>query len=1055
MCRLPPVSIKNRRSLALFLVLSLIAAGLLVVGLRHRSKDDAPAAVKGFGAPMQNDVPATLSLSRKVGVVSGDLVLAQVGQAGAKPVRTVSLYDSGSLLATVTVPKGQRSSTIEWPALQPGKHTLSAVTTSDDGSVGDTQTVAVTVAPPPAGTKAASSVPVSKGETAGAYRARLNGADALVPDPARTRVTGRSAGQQPPAQSTPATGAPRKAAPLPAAKQGLVSLAKAAGWVALSSLPPTTVLTPGSRGVVALGSLSPLPTGKPGKGISIPAVTAPLTVLPSAGPSATPSAAPAATQSADGSLSGTLPGGLTYTVAPSKTRVCNIEATFTGTDSSKDKVVLAYSSGSRPTPREIGASYLGGGSTVLAPLPAGSGQVYVRFKGHQSPPLPVQTSVDCVGTWEGDLTLVDGVLTLPQKGGSVFLYLTELDHDKHAIRVPALAQQTMVIPGTTADITPYLPKIPTGKHFRIEAWRPPVGNGEATMIASATLTLFDFNYYDAASMLGAPNALTLEVRVGNGWKTARLDDDEPHPLDFRWHSDDPTVSGVLWQVLRVPLSAGNTAADPIGLLASGGGVGKYGKGEFTLPAEALDPAQKATGDDKLTVTWVSKPDPVSNPSPTSPPSLSKALSPQEPDAPVADVVQQADSITPWLGQRVFVRVIGLVGYGSSWGLSGIASNLVDYDPPQSGLEDRPDFELTKATVEPPTRANLDLASCIRITKLPYDAAGNVTVPQPAGYPLEIGAMRAFYPSPGMYCPGDFDYAGCDISCQLGQFADLAAEAWDFIAAAYNGLIDSAAELMATLNPVCLAAGAADAEGVQSACEKITKVVAHVAIEVALAAFGLPPSLPTSQQVVAIAQGNLEDAALAALKYAGVPCDDLTLDPAEASVANAAADKAGVDLPQPGEGQEFGACQILIHVVMQKLKDGVKEAVTASALTTSGLPSFPHVVGFEAIPEPTGRQGPAVLTVFAKPIASTVPAGYDLSSLRFAIDAKSQSYWYAGTTLQMAPALLLKDTWVAVATLPNLHPLEPVTYHTDVQIDLRSNDLLVKGTPKSVVGDFDG
>ena len=48
------------------------------------------------------------------------------------------------------------------------------------------------------------------------------------------------------------------------------------------------------------------------------------------------------------------------------------------------------------------------------------------------------------------------------------------------------------------------------------------------------------------------------------------------------------------------------------------------------------------------------------------------------------------------------------------------------------------------------------------------------------------------------------------------------------------------------------------------------------------AFGLPPSLPTSAQVKALADGEVALLAVELMKQAGIPCDSLKADPAFAA-----------------------------------------------------------------------------------------------------------------------------------------------------------------------------
>lgn len=109
------------------------------------------------------------------------------------------------------------------------------------------------------------------------------------------------------------------------------------------------------------------------------------------------------------------------------------------------------------------------------------------------------------------------------------------------------------------------------------------------------------------------------------------------------------------------------------------------------------------------------------------------------------------------------------------------------------------------------------------------------------------------------------------------------ELWDIIVQVYNSTYQAVLTLAAELNPICLQAkaieNAADASStVSDVCKSVTKVVTSAAITYTT---GLPPSLPTSSELVDIAQGKLSAVIELGMDYAlsqvGLSCDDVSVD----------------------------------------------------------------------------------------------------------------------------------------------------------------------------------
>ena len=80
-------------------IIALIAMLTLTAGLIRRSATQA-AEVQAptEGALFANDAPATLSVGKREGVVSGETVPVNVSRSGGAQLDTVTLYDGGNVV---------------------------------------------------------------------------------------------------------------------------------------------------------------------------------------------------------------------------------------------------------------------------------------------------------------------------------------------------------------------------------------------------------------------------------------------------------------------------------------------------------------------------------------------------------------------------------------------------------------------------------------------------------------------------------------------------------------------------------------------------------------------------------------------------------------------------------------------------------------------------------------------------------------------------------------------------------------------------------------------
>jgi hypothetical protein len=147
-----------------------------------------------------------------------------------------------------------------------------------------------------------------------------------------------------------------------------------------------------------------------------------------------------------------------------------------------------------------------------------------------------------------------------------------------------------------------------------------------------------------------------------------------------------------------------------------------------------------------------------------------------------------------------------------------------------------------------------------------------------------------------------------------------------------------------------------------ACDSVGKIVARAAVSAVLSSFGLPPALPTSSQLKAIASGDLASIGETLLDELGVPCDSLTLDPSESAAVTQLGSSAGVPVPTDSDGQ-VDACRVAIEAAINVVKGGVEQQVSDEAAESTGLPPCPAGQCTVAL-DPGGHTQPLLINIIA-------------------------------------------------------------------------------------------
>jgi len=198
-------------------------------------------------------------------------------------------------------------------------------------------------------------------------------------------------------------------------------------------------------------------------------------------------------------------------------------------------------------------------------------------------------------------------------------------------------------------------------------------------------------------------------------------------------------------------------------------------------------------------------------------------------------------------------------------------------------------------------------------------------------------------------------AGAAFAGQYGEIAfsiyNALRQLWDLVAATYNMVYSSINGLVASLNPICLAASAASSDA-QATCEAISRSVQSAVVTNLT---GLPPSLPTSDVLEQLASGEIEGAVEVAIEAGlgalgvGVTCDDLTVSGAAADGIDLAAGQFGgqytqnaLDSAKTEEG--FSLCRGVARLAIATAKkqlDGFYTPIMRQGLET-GMPSGTNV-----------------------------------------------------------------------------------------------------------------
>lgn len=669
----------------------------------------------------------------------------------------------------------------------------------------------------------------------------------------------------------------------------------------------------------------------------------------------------------------------------------------------------------------------------------------------QSDPRTIVVPSSCAeqSGWSGGFSIINGVLTVPEKGSGYYVYMGPTTTEQYTgygwRRIPQDDRAFITAASTKVVITPLIPGFGSYPTMHAELWRSD-GQGGAAKVADATWTSVGGRY--PVDVLGG--GLTVDLTLTSGSRTVVLKKNQT--VDFDWEAAF-AVNRVVWQVTAKPLPRSNTSLQPPGLLATGTSItpnGYAGFGQFwfdTGPIPRQSPPEPpasggsgGTGSGVLGSLGTSAVQPASLPAKDGVPAYAKPWGPDQPifdpvgasNASVEEVLGQVDSAA---GVALYVRGIPMIDEQ----IIGMATPTVVVVMPNQAAVGPLTFQ--SFTLDAGQVPNPAWQAC-GVVNVPWDEPG--WVPPADVPPGELAALQSVYQVDGSYCR--FDSPPSEMSWDEELWALVQATGQQFVgfydaaAAAYNSLGAYVGEIVADLNPICDALSGSAAE----TCRDYSKTIAAVAVKAALQFLGLPPSLPTSSALIATARATLEaDISAAAaewLKAAGVPCDDWAQDPGDYDTAMKAAAELGVDLSKPkvGENGKVDVCREIAHELLRRAIDKGQAAFNAQISQAMGGPGQTvPIPGFEISPHPAGRWNPQVVTIVAVPTEPGLDPDY-------VCNARVHAYWtvfhegYVEVPLRRQP----DGTWAGTGQF-NTYPdagsdLETLYENMDYFTDFKPN-----------------
>lgn len=588
-----------------------------------------------------------------------------------------------------------------------------------------------------------------------------------------------------------------------------------------------------------------------------------------------------------------------------------------------------------------------------------------------SPPVRVEGPEGCGGGWDGPLAIDHGLLTgVPDDIDRAFLYLTTGGAWQ---RVPAAGQTTVARRAGQFDLRRALPDLDGATTVTIEGW----GWRGTTLVELGRSTFTAADGVPLVARLGRSRGTRLVMITEPGGSGSPATPEQtsveawlgdPGVETFRWSTDVAGTTHGVWQVLAFP-PLPTTSPLTAGVLAEGVLEGTGGTFEIDLGAVFGDTPVASADAFTQVVAYADIGGPASAEyvavMPSGPAVAGGASAPA---AGALTVDTAGDLLMPPVDD-VFIRVVPMAG--DQW--PGGASNTVSvhdkyfYDPAWftgEPVDPAATAYTMSATLFPPTPPNPAYINCWQFVKWRPDL-------QDPAYALEYAYWNSLLEDVGFstpLCPGVcyswFDQDGVvfgykaavktifgDGSCSSGSgglgipivddLIDAGLSLWNAFVSVFTSIKQWVVDVVADLSGCnTIASAVADDADAQAFCG----AMATLAVNAAMVYFGIPPSLPNSEQLKAMAKGEMKALMIEAAKDLGIPCDEIGTG-AEAT------------------GQEQFSCEAIADKMLSEVEKKISEYFVEAAASSSGI-SFPP--GAVIQPAPQGQTGAPRVEVTVTP-----------------------------------------------------------------------------------------
>lgn len=614
----------------------------------------------------------------------------------------------------------------------------------------------------------------------------------------------------------------------------------------------------------------------------------------------------------------------------------------------------------------VGGETLALGGTNYVTISAYDGQVSAP-----SAILPVAVPDECNDGWEGDARLAGNELVLPAAVDRAYFYLKVADDGWQ--RVPS-APGTFIEPvNGKFDATGMLPVF-GNEPLRLEAWGwkdgALVSRGSGSYTPPGTQQLYGGAMLGAGPFLaGFGTSLDIRLQAAAGEfsevLTRSSSIDRPGPgsqsasRTFKWETTVPGVTHVLWQITPYPLGDGASLTPPF-LVDSDTFVPTNPKGgTFTIDfapyltdgggvADVYSWADQQVLSQIVAVPVLPG---AGSPSPTpgsgivDAPVIVGLGGPFLPaggatvgEAALGDLALFAPPLTV-----LYVRVIPMTGAAPA----GAASNSVSFDIVEPG---EPMYIDTSPPPPPPTYTDAYQMSGIfyaptgAIAK--YSRCVRVVEAPPTPLPLIWAGQNWGAGTVHCYVEPDDDFSLLDA---FEAFTEWVGTAWDYLSSAYTWIQDQVVTAVLAIVP-CEQIANEVADNGKESC----KVLAKTALHVAMAAYGVPPEIPSWDSTIAGLKGDMAEFVVAQAR-AQYP---LVADACDAAALANASDS------------DFPTCKKLVEEAIDEVVEQVMEERSAAAAKTAGVAIPP---GALVEPDPRGFAQPPHFSVTLTRTNAPLPA----------------------------------------------------------------------------------